>query len=71
MLVQLVDAGVHRPELDHFRADFDDEARIRRAPGRGKLGGAAGVALCGLLDGLGEAAVLAEEWLGAEGQSMR
>ena len=66
VLVQLVDAGVDRAELDHLGADLDDEARIRGAAGGGELGGAAGVLLACLHHGLREPPALAEERLGAE-----
>ena len=37
-LVDLVDAGVERPELDHLRADLRDEAAVGRAAGGRELG---------------------------------
>ena len=41
-LVQLVDRGVDRSELDHLAADVGDEAAVRRAAGAGQLGRDAG-----------------------------
>ena len=67
MLVQLVDAGVDRPELDHLGADVDDEARIGGAAGGGQLGRCG---RCGAWPpastSFARRAALAEERLGAE-----
>src|SRR6478672_8640377 len=38
VFVDLVDGGVHRPELDHLRADARDEAAVAGAAGGGQLG---------------------------------
>ena len=46
VLVQLVDAGVDRPELDHLGADLGDEAAVGRAAGGRELG-AGGRCGCG------------------------
>src|SRR5205823_5116047 len=45
VLVELVDAGIDRPEFNHLRADLGDEAGVRSAAGGGELGCAAGVLL--------------------------
>ena len=45
MLVDLVDAGVGRAELDHLRADVRDEAAVGRAAGGRQLGVDAGFRL--------------------------
>src|SRR5439155_10200079 len=66
VLVQLVDARVDRPHLDHLGADVDDEARIRGAAGGRKLAVGAGMPLAGLEDDAGQPAALAQEWFGAE-----
>src|SRR5205085_7062170 len=66
VLVQLVDAGVHRPDLDHLGADVDDEARIRGATGRRELTRAPGMTLRRLEDRVSEAPALAEKRLGTE-----
>src|SRR5712691_3241598 len=42
VLIELVDRGVHRTELDHFRTEFGDEAAVGRAARRADLRGGAG-----------------------------
>src|SRR5712671_4051686 len=42
MLVELVDRGVHRTELDHLGTELGDEAAIGRAAGGADLRGGAG-----------------------------
>src|SRR5437868_1500908 len=66
VLVQLVNAGVDRPQLDHFRADVDDEARVRGAAGGGELAVRTRLPLAGLEDHVGQASPLAEEGLRAD-----
>src|SRR5688572_15773665 len=66
MLVQLVDAGVHRTQLDNLRRDLDDEARVRRAAGRRKLSVPARAPLAYLGNRFRELAFCAEEGLGAQ-----
>src|SRR5260221_970029 len=71
VLVQLVNAGVDRPELDHFGADVDDEARVRCAAGGGELAVRAGVALAGLEDDICQASGFAEKRLRADHPDVR
>src|SRR5687768_11238074 len=66
VLVQLVDAGVDRAELDHLGADLDDEARVRGAAGGGDLSRLPRMLLRGGDDQLLQAATLAEEGLRAK-----
>src|SRR5664280_863727 len=65
-LVDLVDAGIDRPELDHLGADALDVAPVRR-PTRGrKLAGDAGVLADRCRHGLAECAGRRQEGLAAE-----
>src|SRR5579883_2101600 len=43
VLVDLVDAGVHRTDLNHFRAEWRNEAAVRGAAAGAELGFEAGV----------------------------
>src|SRR5436190_3890371 len=66
VLVQLVDGRVDRAKLDHFRADIDDEAGVRRASGGRELAVRARMPLARFEHNIGEAAALAKERLRTE-----
>jgi len=61
MFVDLVDAGVGRPEFDHLRTDLRDETSVRSATGSGQLGVDAGFDLDGGGDGIAQRAARRQE----------